>query len=123
MYPWVDKKIQQISNDSPDRAGLKERREAHLKEFAEKGWCTRDLWMLNTVLAEFIHPRLTDFYNRIVCNNSAMYNKKEVKEFELMLYAFKVYIDDRSHLLNQDERKKVKKGLKLFGDYFPGLWC
>jgi len=123
MYPWLDKRIKEISEDSPDDAGLKERRESHLKEFSEKGWCTRDLWMLNSVIAQFLYPRLKDFYDRIVCTNHIMYKKKQHKEWQLMLYALDVYQDDRSLFLKSEELKKIKKGLKLFGEWFPGMWC
>ncbi len=122
MYPWVEKRIKEIEACSPDSAGLKERRERHLQQYADLGYCEVDMWSLDIPIAKSILPMLKAFYENTViqdtCNN---YGPK--KNYEIMIWAFEKIANDDARWVSKEDAKKIQKGLNLFAKNLLYMWC
>lgn len=104
---------QMLDDDRQER--WKEQRELY-------GFDERDIWSLYSRIAVFIYPRLKMY--RDFCSSSIPFGMTQEKWEEIldsMLFAF-AYVSKNKLCGTIEERKQVKKGLKLFRKYFFDLW-
>jgi hypothetical protein len=102
------------------------RYKAHLKELKETGFSHAETWGLNSVIAEFILPRLKRFKE---VQNGYPSNLTEYQWniiLDKMIFAFDWALThedkDRSEEEFKDGFKKFDEGMKLFSENFMDLW-
>lgn len=122
---WVNmKKVKTV----PDN-----RRNQWYRQRKKYGFDNRELWSLDMTIAEFALPRLKRFkeINHGVpgcfCSEEGDKawedgNKKWNKILDDMIYAMEITSDDEKWNDGGVDHKRVRRGCKLFGEYFLCLW-
>ncbi len=94
-----------------------------------RGWDDSVTWNLDKTIAEFAIPRLKRFKEITqTCPNDL--TEEEWNEIlDKMIYGFQRLNDEFDLLLLEEDQetintntKKMNEGLRLFGEYLPGLW-
>ena len=105
----------------------------HLKQLKDQGFIDSETWSLYGVIAEFILPRLKRF-REIIPNYPMGETENSWKEkIDRMIFAFDWILNGESECCRRfvgDEfakeidigEKKCSEGLKLFAEWFQGLW-
>jgi len=103
----------------------------HVKQLKENGFSDAETWCLFAGISEFILPRLKRFKE---INNGYPGDLTEAKWDKIldnMIFAFEWAVMDGemtdeymdlSDKKKEDGWKKYEEGMKLFGEYFMGLW-
>jgi len=112
MY-FYEKELARIKNDwektHPERVKI------FSQQYLENGFSDEDTWNLDIHLAKLIYPRLVRF-KEIAC---------VVIDWPLneIIEAFRLIVDENVDFFNEPENyEKIKKGLKLFAEYYFKLW-
>ena len=106
-----------------------ERYPKHMKQLEERGFSDTETWALESVIAEFILPRLIRF--KEVNNGFPATFTVETWDAVLdkMIFAFDWSLhneDEKYDLLSEAEKavlwKNYDEGMQLFAQYFRHLW-
>jgi hypothetical protein len=99
-----------------------DRYEAYNKELKATGISPDELWALDSVILEFIVPRLKEFKKRTI-GTPPEYTLDEWKEIlNKIIKGFEIYIKEESLPHDKKKYKKVMKAKKLFCDHLFCLW-
>jgi len=115
--------------------GKKDKRyKKHLKQLKENGFSDAETWGLDSVITEFVLPRLKRFreiHNCYPVNLEGNSEEKWIEILDKMIFSFEWSIAEMNLTaeyckLNQEEIKsnweKYAEGMKLFSEYFRDLW-
>jgi len=132
----MKKKKELIENKWMTKAPLyidkKDKRyDKYVKQIKEKGFSDTETWCFFSVIAEFILPRLKRFKD--ITNGHPGDTTEEEWDviIDKMIFAFEWSLEDGSMTdkymdASTEERdaneEKYKEGMKLFVEYFRGLW-
>ena len=102
----------------------------YAKQLKEDGFCNCETWALDSVISEFILPRLKKFKEVNICFPPDLTSEKWDAILDEMIFAFEWnMIDDLSEeyrKLGKEKQianwKRHEEGLKLFAKYFRDLW-
>ena len=106
-----------------------ERYKKHKQQLKERGFCDAETWCLDTMIAEFILPRLRRF--RELGNGYPFSFSAKTWEDALdkMIFAFDWSLnheEDQYDNLTKEAReenwKRYEEGITLFAKYFRDLW-
>lgn len=90
-----------------------------------RGWDDSDLWNLDRVVILHTLPRLKR-YRELCFGHPCCFDSQEEwwEVLDHIIWSFEQHLKDDylSHLLDKEDRDKVEKGFKLFGEYLPGMW-
>lgn len=91
----------------------------HLKQLKKRGFSDAETWSLDSVIAEFILPRLKRF--RKIKNGTPYRLTQEEWDqiLDKMIYAFKYLLKPR--IITKPE-EKFQEGMDLFAKYIQDLW-
>ena len=95
------------------------------KQTEEIGFNDGDLWNLDFTMARFIYPRLKRFKEEYNVGHPGSLTEEQWADYlEKMVAAFEILAseDNTCIVTNEQQDKKIKKGLKLFAKYFRALW-
>jgi hypothetical protein len=108
-----------------------DRYEEQLKQLKERGFSDSETWTFFLVIAEFILPRLRRFREISIAHPADITVEDWGDIIDKMIFAFEWAIKsdgmtgDYNDLSEEDKVEcweKQKEGLKLFAEYFMGLW-
>lgn len=94
------------------------------KQRATRGFDDTELWGLDISIAKFILPRLKAFrkshHGHPGCLTAETWNEI----LDKMIVSFQMVLDDKSDWLKEDseEFRVYDEGMKLFFEYYRGLW-
>jgi hypothetical protein len=123
-YEWKTKEPLYIKKDD-------KRYKDYVAQLKEHGYSDTETWGLDSVIAEFILPRLKRF--KFVKNGYPMGGTEEKWDaiLDKMIFAFEwtLVADEMTEeyqKMSDEEKteawKKYKEGMKLFGEWFRDLW-
>lgn len=123
-YMWSLKKPMYI--DKTDK-----RYKSYVRQLKKVGFSDTETWNLDSVISEFILPRLKRF--KETCNGfpggRGLTMNKWYKMLDKMIFAFEWNVgcnaDSNFNLSEKEEKanwKKYKEGMSLFSEYFRDLW-
>lgn len=83
---------------------------------------SKELWNLDITIAKFIYPRLVIFRKEnIECYPGNLKSYKQWEEIlDEMIWTFQAI--QTINNCDENENKRINKGLKLFAKYFRSLW-
>lgn len=101
----------------------------YVKQLKTNGFSDTETWGLYSVITQFVLPRLIRF-KEITCAYPTDLTSEQWNEIlDKMIFAFQWIEEDASDYyfkLSNGQRnendKKCEEGLKLFAEYFRGLW-
>jgi len=84
-----------------------------------RGWDDSETWGLDTTIARFVAPRLKRF--REIANGypGELTEKKWDEMLAKMQLAFELIAADQ---IEDEDRPEIEEGLRLFAEWFRGLW-
>lgn len=94
------------------------------RQRVERGFDESETWALDSTIAKFILPRLTEF-RECTCGYPGFMDSADEWHDVLnkMIDAFELLAkDDKPIVWPEDEREVIDEGLKLFAEYFESLW-
>ena len=101
----------------------------HLKQLKDNGFSDSETWGLDSVIAEFILPRLKRFKEVTNGFPSTLTEAKWDAILDDMIFAFEWdLLDDNDEYEKMSEKEKkagwdrYNKGIRLFAEYFRELW-
>ncbi len=101
-------------------AELAERDKLHARQRSGRGFDDGDLWGLYHTLAEFIHPRLVAFRAMETISYPGNMDESTWDDIlDKMIAAFSLIVADDASL---EDDEVIDEGLRLFGEYYMGLW-
>lgn len=83
------------------------------KQRIERGFDDSELWNLDFTIAKFILPRLKAF--------KESGHGIELEIIDKIILAFDIKVNGNFHMTDE-EYEKWNEGIKLFSEYFNGLW-
>lgn len=94
-----------------------------------RGYADYEVWSLNSVIADFVIPRLkklkiimsgypVDIWNEKKSDEQAMKEWRRI--LDKMITAFELFSNDWE--CNEEKKQKVEEGLDLFRKYYINLW-
>lgn len=99
----------------------KARDRKHARQRKEWGFCDEDCWDLFHVIANFILPRLIRFRKMPMISYPGNLSMKRWEcILDKMIAAFKILAKD--DIESPQEGRIIKRGLKLFAEWFQHLW-
>jgi hypothetical protein len=102
-----------------------EREEKFQKQRLERGFDDSETWSLRDTIANFILPRLKVFLNLSYGENGVLVDENDEMKIAInkMIRSFElVSRDNGSFILTKEEKIEYEEGMKMFKDYFLGLW-
>lgn len=119
----IDIKYLDIPNICFSITGAKDKREKKFKEQRlVRGFDTSECWSLDITIAKFILPRLIEFKEKTIGTPTMIKTAEQwLKILSKMIVAFEL-ISKENHISNDEENKKIQKGLDLFRKYYFSLW-
>lgn len=97
------------------------REKRHTRQREKWGFCDEDCWDLFHVIANFILPRLIRFRKMsLISYPSNLSIKRWECILDKMIAAFKILAKD--DIESPQEGRIIKRGLKLFAEWFQHLW-
>ena len=88
-----------------------------------RGFSDEETWSLDLTIARFALPRLKRFKEVNNCYPGHMSENRWDKALDKMIFAMQKTIDDCPVEMSDEEtRRKVREGLRLFGKHFNSLW-
>ena len=103
----------------------------HVKELKKFGFSDSETWSLDSVVSEFVLPRLKRFKEIVIdyCHPGGIDEKEWEKILDQMIFAFEwnltcdndknIDLDEKAQKANWD---KYIKGMELFAKHFRELW-
>ena len=104
-----------------------DREEKYKAQRIERGFDNSELWSLDYTIARFIHPRLVEFKKDLHGWPGGLESFEVWTEIlDKMILAFSYLADDEEHFISMEHENmkndKIDEGLKLFAEYYRGLW-
>lgn len=100
----------------------------HTKQLKEWGFSDSETWALDSVICQFVLPRLKRFKEIHGGYPMGMTDDKWVEILDKMIFAldWSLTCDEKCATLSQHEQKamwkRYEKGINLFAEYFRHLW-
>lgn len=88
----------------------------------QRGFDDSELWALDVSIAKFIAPRLAAFIDYQSTTPLRLGDDEWRKILLKILLAFEIVAYRPEHLTTKEDKKAVKKGLKLFAKWYNDLW-
>ena len=98
-----------------------DREKTFKKQRLKRGFDDSETWSLTDTFANFMIPRLERFIE--ISYPIIEFSKKEKKQHAEFLEALKLLVRDKgARIYTDEEREKLKRGIKHFHKIFDGLW-
>jgi len=103
----------------------------HVNQLKVDGFSDAETWSLDSVIAEFVLPRLKRFKDIHAAHPADLTEDEWKEKLDEMIYAFDWVLksdemdDDYMKLSNEELKlnwKRHEKGMKLFSKHFTNLW-
>jgi len=101
----------------------------HVKQLKERGFSSAETWALDSVICEFVLPRLKRFREITISYPPNLTPEKWNDIIDKMIFAFDWSLmceEDDYYNLDEETKKanweKYTEGMKLFAEYFRDLW-
>ena len=92
------------------------------KQRIERGFDDSETWSLFYTITKFILPRLKCF-REVYAGYPGSTTSEEWKSIlDKMIRAFELVLRDNSKWMDEAEEKEYQEGMKLFSEWFRGLW-
>lgn len=93
----------------------------------KRSFSNTELWNLDFTIAAFVLPRLKEFRDNLMSYPSIFKNIEEWRAvLDKIIYSFEYTCFDLefegTEIEQKENYKRYEDGLKLFGEYFSGLW-
>lgn len=92
------------------------------KQRETRGFDDTETWGLNTVIAQFVLPRLKCFKKLNNGIQPGFTGEDWDAALDDMIYAMEVNADDERSFDKTVDWDRVMRGQQLFGEHFRGLW-
>jgi hypothetical protein len=97
--------------------------EVFIQQRLERGFDDSETWSLRDTIANFILPRIKRFKEVTIGMPVGMTKEKWYDILDKMIISFELIVRNNGEmLLDDEEMKKMNKGLDLFKEYFLSLW-
>lgn len=89
-----------------------------------RGFDDSETWSLDCILAKHILPRLKRFKQVNIAYPTDLSFVQWNEYLDEMIYAFEYYASEKIYQFDfkPEEYQRVQQGLKLFSQYYGGLW-
>lgn len=105
------------------------RYKCHIKQLKENGFSDAETWALDSVVAEFILPRLKRFHEITISypNDIAFKEWKNILNKIIFAFEWSLTCKESNNLNLSKEKEKINwekynEGMQLFSKYFRDLW-
>lgn len=119
---WVRRKPMYIDKDD-------DRYKRYVTQLKQNGFCDAETWALDSVICQFILPRLIRFRDIHGGYPGGLTEQKWIEILDKMIFAFDWSLnheEDKYKDLTQGEQERnwerYIEGMKLFAEYFRHLW-
>ena len=96
----------------------------HFGQRLSRGWDDSDTWNLERVIAAFIIPRLEKFREVTIAHPIDLTPEQWDEVLGKMIFSFRYTLTrfDEGWVDEPEMHEKYKEGMRLFAEYFDGLW-
>ena len=99
-----------------------DRQEEWYNQRKENGFDDTETWNLQTTISKFVLPRLKWFKERHYDHPCDITFERWNEILDNMIFSFEYYARDEFKSISDEDFKRVKEGMKLFGEYYGDLW-
>lgn len=87
-----------------------------------RGWDDSDIWSLDVTIAKFITPRLKLYRQTYMGHPCELTSEEWATALDKMIAAFEYTADEEAFFGSPKLSEQHEEGLRLFAQYFHGLW-